>query len=660
MNKSRWLKLLTIFVGAIVLIFLTVKSMSINLEKHQQYQKALAHQNEEKAIINQELLKSKYELFFSYDPLVNHLSELKQTQEQLNLIPKFIDSQSHQDFQQILAENAEAIEQAESLIEKFKTQNSAFKNSLRYLPSLAAEIVKKTASPNTNPNFAVSLDELVQNILLYNLTSTQELTSSVKTTIEKLQQLREETIDEEDLFLIDIAKRHGEIIFSYRPQIDQLTQKILQLLNTQRSEQLDQAYNFYYQKAVNETITYRYFAYGWSLILLSWIASLAINRTLKLLKKSQQAELALQTMNQQLEAQVKERTAQLSELWAFECLSVKKQRREKEKLQTRVRELQTEIAPVSRGDLTVRARVTEDEIGTIAEFYNFTLENLQQIVIQVQTVVQQVVNNTKTNESAIQKLSELIQAEKTEIAVTREKIQAMAESIRMIGAKAERAETIVTPMVHTGEKGTVLLKRTLDEMLLIQAITAKTNQKIQLLRQSSQKIAQIARLMYIMCQVNLPNNGAAVYSDCKAPKIREESQNLSLMFDQSPMQLSQQAVNEIEKLIVEIQGEINEVIVTMKKSIQETTNRTLLVRETRQSINQIASTSTQINQLVNSISLFASEQSQISGTVQEILENLATQINKTSVSADDVSTSFKKLLVATQQLQDSVSQFKVN
>jgi methyl-accepting chemotaxis protein len=84
------------------------------------------------------------------------------------------------------------------------------------------------------------------------------------------------------------------------------------------------------------------------------------------------------------------------------------------------------------------------------------------------------------------------------------------------------------------------------------------------------------------------------------------------------------------------------------------------VRETRQSINQIASTSTQINQLVNSISLFASEQSQISGTVQEILENLATQINKTSVSADDVSTSFKKLLVATQQLQDSVSQFKVN
>jgi hypothetical protein len=46
--------------------------------------------------------------------------------------------------------------------------------------------------------------------------------------------------------------------------------------------------------------------------------------------------------------------------------------------------------------------------------------------------------------------------------------------------------------------------------------------------------------------------------------------------------------------------------------------------------------------------------------VQEILENLATQINKTSVSADDVSTSFKKLLVATQQLQDSVSQFKVN
>ena len=675
MKKSRWLNLITIFVAAIFLIFLAVKSLSIDLNKHQQYQKILAHQHVERAIINQELLKSKYELFFSYDPLVNHLAKLKQIQEQLTSVPKFINGESHQDFQQILTENSEAINQVEILIEKFKTQNSAFKNSLRYLPSLAAEISQQTSSNNRNTNFSDSLDELVQNILLYNLTSSENIISSVNATIERLQQLKEENVNDEDIFLIDLANRHGEIILSYKPQIDKLTQQILQLLNTQDSEMLDQAYNFYYQQAVNQTNIYRHFAYAWFLILLSWIASIAISRTLTLLKKSRQAELALQKMNQKLEAKVKERTAQLSELWALECLSANKQRREKEKLQIRVRELQTEMAAVSEGDLTIRATVTEDEIGNIAEFYNFTLENLQQIIVQVKAVVQQVVHNAKSNEIAIQKLAESSQIQKMEISAAREKIQAIMELIHIIAAKAERAEAIVKPMVHTGENGTVLVNRTVDEMLSIQKITAKTNQKIQLLRKSSQKIVRLKDLLY---QTNLSNHSVTAYSNHEQSEIKNEDcrtnhpeevlsgndsatkQNSSLMVDQSLLPTSQYAVDDIEKLIVDIQAGIDEVIVAMKESIQETTNQTILAKKTRQNLNHITLTSTQINQLVNSISLSASEQSQVSETVNQILENVAAFTNKTSMSAHDVSTSFKKLLIVTQKLQASISQFKVS
>ena len=673
MKKSRWFNLLIIFGAAIFLIFLVVKSLSINLEKHQQYQQALAYQNEEKAIINQELLKSRYELFFSYDPLVNHLSDLKETQQQLNLVPNFIEGGGQTRFQQILVKNAESIEQADILIERFKSQNAAFKNSLRYLPSLVAEIAEKSSSRTMSPRFSVALDELVQNILLYNLTSSEELTSSIKTNIEKLKQIKAENIREEDRFLIDLANRHAEIILNYKPKIDQLTQSILQLLNTQQSEELDQAYNSYYQKAVNEANIYRHFAYGWSLILLGWIAYLAIIRIIKLLKKSQQAELALQKMNKELEAKVKERTAQLSELWAQECLSEKKQRRAKEKLQQRIVELQTEIASVSQGDLTIRARVTEDEIGAIADFYNSTLENLRQIVVQVQTVVQQVVSNTKSNEAAIQTLSEDALTQKQEIETARENIHAMTESIRSITAKAERAEALVTPMVHTGEKGSVFINRAIDEMLSIQSITVKTNKKIQLLKTASQKISQ---LMDIVHQVARQNNGLAVYSSdeelrpreknhavprsTKASPANEQGQNLSLILDQSLKHQSKQVNDEIYKLIVEIQQEINEVIVTMREGIAETSKKAQIIKQTRQSLNHIASTSTQLNQLINSISRSAFEQSQASETVNQILDKATTLTSKTSISANDVSTSFNKLLRATEKLQDSVSQFKVN
>ncbi|MDJ0688823.1 MAG: methyl-accepting chemotaxis protein [Xenococcaceae cyanobacterium MO_188.B32] len=659
MKQYRWFNILTIVSAAIFLIFLVVKSLSIDLEKHQNYQTALAHQNERKAIINQELLKSRYELFFSYDPLVNHLSELKETQAKLTEIPKFIEGKNREDFQQILAKSSQLIENTEQLLEDFKSQNSAFKNSLRYLPSLVSEIANKNYSQINNQNLSASLDELVQNILLYNLTSSEDLTSSVKRTIKKLQQIKQENIniDREELFLIDLANRHAEIILSYKPRIDRLTQEILALLNTQQSEELNKAYYSYYQKAINKTSIYRHFAYAWSLILLGWISYLAISRTLQLLQKSQRAELALQKMNEDLEAKVKERTAQLSDLWAQECLSEKKQRRAKEKLQQRVRELGTEIASVSQGDLTIRATVTQDEIGTIAEFYNFTLENLRQIIVQVQIVVQKVVNNIKSNEIAIQKLSEDTNEQKEGIAVARENIKIIAKSIQMIAVKAARTEALVSPMIRTGEKGAILIDRTVEEMLSIQNTTDKTNEQIKLLKMCSQKTSQLTD---VIDQITFQTNGVAVHSVNEEPRIREDAQNLSLLFDKSLRHTSKQANEEVEKLIAEIQAGIEEVILTINESIAETKNKTQLVQETRQNLNQIASMSTQIEQLVNEIALSASEQSQASETVSQILEKVTTIASQTAISATDVSTSFAKLLTATQQLQERVSQFKVN
>ena len=657
MKKQRWFNISTIIAAAIFLIFLVFKSLSIDIEHHQQYQTALAHQNERKAIINQELLKSRYELFFSYDPLVNYLAELKNTQGELGEIPGFIGGKNRENFQQVLAQSSEAIEETEMLVEDFKSQNSAFKNSLRYLPSLVSEIAGRNYSREVQQNLSISLDRLVQNILLYNLTSSEDLTYTVKKTIKKLQTISEQQISEEERSLINLANRHAEIILSYKPRIDRLTQQIIDLLSAQRSEELNKTYYGYYQSAVNQTSIYRHFAYAWSLILLGWISYLAIDRALRLLRKSQQAESALQKMNEELEAKVKERTAQLSELWAQECLSEKTQRRAKEKLQRRVRELGTEIAAVSRGDLTIRARVTNDEIGTIAEFHNSTLENLRQIIVQVQIVVQKVVSNIKSNEIAIQQLSESTQEQKNSIAIARENIQTMAESIHQIATKAARAEALVAPIVNTGEKGAILINNAVEEFMAIQNGQSKINGRIEKLQLCSQKITQLTEIIH---QVTLQTNGIAVPSQAEEARINEDAHNLSLIFDRSLRHTSKQANAEIARLIAEIQATLDAEVKMMSDNLAKNQNQTQLAQETRQTLNQIASMSTQIAHLVNSISFSASEQSNSSQTVNQILDTVANMASTTSISATDVSTSFKKLLAVTQQLQERVSQFKVN
>jgi methyl-accepting chemotaxis protein PixJ len=77
------------------------------------------------------------------------------------------------------------------------------------------------------------------------------------------------------------------------------------------------------------------------------------------------------------------------------------QRDLKEGLQKRALELLMEVDPISKGDLTIRARVTADEIGTIADSYNATVGNLRKIVTQVQDAATQVAQTTSRNEHSV-------------------------------------------------------------------------------------------------------------------------------------------------------------------------------------------------------------------------------------------------------------------
>jgi methyl-accepting chemotaxis protein PixJ len=130
----------------------------------------------------------------------------------------------------------------------------------------------------------------------------------------------------------------------------------------------------------------------------------------------------------QLGSNINQMVAQISNLLheqeqaADEQRQLKEEQRQlKEQLQRRALELLQEVDPISKGDLTIRAKVTADEIGTIADSYNATVTNLRKIVLQVQQAAGQVAQTTSSNEASIQSLSQeaLRQAEEITHGATR-------------------------------------------------------------------------------------------------------------------------------------------------------------------------------------------------------------------------------------------------
>ena len=277
----KYVQLQRVFIALVAILILAVlisKSLSIDFNQHQRYRSAIVELQEKDATFNQDILKFRYELFNSYDLLVNSLNRQKTIQKQLQKLPSFMNAREKRQIQNILKNQAELLQQKENLSERFKSQNATLKNSLRYLPTLIAEIKETDSDQKWFVPLKTTLNNLLYEILLYNFTASEDLKPLIKTQIMKLSQIKDQYKVSEKQFSIKLTISHTIIILKNKPQVDELTNQILNIPIAQHAKTLETVYDDSYQKAIKTVNIYRLFAYGWSLVLLGGISYLIINK----------------------------------------------------------------------------------------------------------------------------------------------------------------------------------------------------------------------------------------------------------------------------------------------------------------------------------------------------------------------------------------------
>ncbi len=335
------------------------------------------------------------------------------------------------------------------------------------------------------------------------------------------------------------------------------------------------------------------------------------------------------------------------------------QRQLKERLQQRALELLQEVDPISQGDLTIRARVTPDEIGTLADSYNAIVASLQKIVSQVKSAATEVSTNAGSNEDLILKLAQESNDQTIEVATALSQVEQMANAIQAVAANAREAELTVQQATQTVKAGDAAMNRTVEGFQAIQKTVTEAAEKVKRLGDSSQKISTVVDLISAFAA---QTNMLALNASIEASRAGEQGRGFAVVAEEvrNLAQQSAEATNEIKKLVTSIQAETDEVAIAMAAGTEQVSMGTKLVDETRQNLNQITSASNQVVRLVDAIAQAAVLQTQASETVTRTMKGVATISDQTSAEANQVALSIAQLRQIAQTLQENVGQFKLS
>ena len=335
------------------------------------------------------------------------------------------------------------------------------------------------------------------------------------------------------------------------------------------------------------------------------------------------------------------------------------QRQQTEVIQHQLKTLVGDIQNAVTGNLTVRTPVTSGEIGVIARFFNTTLENLQKIVLQVQSTSGIAIETVQGSEDNINNLSDDASRQAEAITVVLGQIQAMTESIHGVADNAQSAKQMVKQANETLENGDRTMNLTVDGILAIQETVEEAAQKVKRLGEASQKISRVVNLIRDLAN---QTHVLALNASIEANGTSSEGKGFAVVAEEvrSLSEQSTAATKEIEQILEEIQTETSQVATAMEAGREQVIAGTNLVETTRQQLTSIARVSGQIRQLVEEMARAATAQAKTSASVFKTMQEIETIAQQTSAKSVASAKSFNQLLEVAEELKDSVARFKVN
>ncbi|SFN19258.1 twitching motility protein PilJ [Formivibrio citricus] len=320
--------------------------------------------------------------------------------------------------------------------------------------------------------------------------------------------------------------------------------------------------------------------------------------------------------------------------------------------------LLNDMADLADGDLTVRAAVTEDLTGAIADSINFTIDELRSLITEINRATEQVTRATGQAHQISSDLYTAAERQSHEIVETNQAVSQIVRSIQGVTTSATESSKVAHASLSAAEQGAEAVNNQIKGMNEIREQIQETAKRIKRLGESSQEIGEIVELI---SDITEQTNVLALNAAIQAAAAGEAGRGFSVVAEevQRLAERSAEATKQIGAIVKTIQADTHDAVAAMELSTQGVVEGAKLSDAAGSALAEIGRVSRELARLIESIAHETEDQTQLAARVNAAMRDILAVTEQTTTGTKQTAEVVAQMTALASELKSSVAGFKL-
>ncbi len=349
----------------------------------------------------------------------------------------------------------------------------------------------------------------------------------------------------------------------------------------------------------------------------------------------------------------------LNKLQLEETLATQeKVKEENEKINNSVINILQSVSQLSQKDLTVRAPVTDDVVGTVSDSINYLAEETGRVMQEVKNVAGLVKDSSSKVKSQADQVTKTAEEERATIEEMVSSLLEATKTMEQVANLADETNTAGQKATEVTENALETVNDTVQDMEAIRTTIAETEKRIKRLGERSQEISGIVNLINTISE---RTHVLALNASMQAAVAGEAGRGFAVVAEevQRLAESSQNATRQIESLVNNIQIDTNETINTVNHTISQVVEGSEQAQKAGEQMRETQKITAHLVEQVRFISDASDKQKEMSEKLLNSVQIMGESTNKTASQIELQNTETDSLQQASDQLVETVSVFKL-